>query len=148
MTRVRVRDRGAAVVRNESYAAHMVRTDSRESWEHAAERLVGLLRDLLDNHWHAIEKALAKSMGKDQAAAHLRQLDHFTHALDAELWRKGGKPSRRIVGLLGSAAGLVLGSIATQAINLAMDDARRPAPALPARTAPPGAARRRGALTP
>jgi hypothetical protein len=70
---------------------------SRETWERAAEELVRYVRLLLSDHGSAIEKALKKSIGKDQAEAEIQQLEHLVVALELELWRRRTGPREALV---------------------------------------------------
>jgi hypothetical protein len=73
----------------------MAKPPQREPWELRAEDLVRDVRDLLDSHRAQIEKALRKSLGRDEAQARLDMLGKLVEALELELWRVA-IPDRRL----------------------------------------------------
>jgi hypothetical protein len=70
---------------------------TKESWELAAEKLVGDVRRLLDHH-DALVKALGKSLGKNEARSRLRQIEALVEAMEIELWRAGTVADKTMVG--------------------------------------------------
>ena len=104
----------------------VVKARAKESWELAAERLVGEVQRLLDCD-DAIVKALAKSLGsKEEAKSRLRQLEALVKALELELWRKATPADKTMVGHIAAAlkkgVGTVLLTAATTASVLVTTD--------------------------
>ena len=95
----------------------MPKSRTKEEWELAAEELARLVRNLLDDHGNAIDKALRKSMGKDEARDVVRQIEQQLDVLTIELWRR--TTPRRTVGF---AASLVLGAALGQLVDLGTTD--------------------------
>jgi hypothetical protein len=74
-------------------------TQQAPSWA-AAEELVRQVRILLD-YEQALEVALGRRIGRDEARSRLRQLEHTVSALEIELWHAGTAPDRTRVQQLG-----------------------------------------------
>ncbi|MGH9210496.1 MAG: hypothetical protein ACRD2C_07405 [Acidimicrobiales bacterium] len=101
-------------------------TDDRlkASWESAAEELVRHVRLLLD-HGDAIEKALRKSLGKEEARSRLRQLETLVESLEIELWQAGSSPDRSIVASITTGLRRTLSVVGLTVIGLIATDIYR-----------------------
>jgi hypothetical protein len=98
-----------------------VAKDRTEQWRLDAEELVRQVRILLDDHGKAVEKALRRSLSRDEAQATIRQLDQLVDALAVELWRKG-TPDRSVGRLVAGGLAAVLAAMGLRFVDLGTTD--------------------------
>ena len=95
--------------------------DRTEQWRLDAEELVRQVRNLLDDHGKAVEKALRRSLSRDEAQATIRQLDQLVDALAVELWRKG-PPNKSIGRAVATGLAAALAAMGLRFVDLGTTD--------------------------
>ena len=91
---------------------------AQPEWIRAGEELVRRVRNLVDDHGDALERALTESLrSRDEAKHEIHQLDLLAQVLATELWRKRA-PDRRFGGKVAAAIAGALAMVGAQVVNL------------------------------